>query len=71
MIDSRKPPPILKCPTCKTLYGPNMTKCSRCGGPLVVAPGPTRLAFVAHDLPAGRYRPGQSFTLGPPRFVDL
>ncbi len=54
MIDSRKKlPPILKCPTCKTLYGPKivdtsepMTTCSRCGGPLVPAPGPKRLPDV-------------------------
>ncbi len=46
MIDTRKPPPILKCPKCSTLYGPTMTACSRCQGPLVLAQGPKRLPDV-------------------------
>ena len=32
--------PILRCPECSMLYGPNMTECSNCGGPLVPALGP-------------------------------
>ncbi len=75
MIDPReKPLPILRCSTCSTLYGPNMQECSRCGGPLVPAPGPTRLPdvpFATRDLPAKTYRRGESFAVESPNKVDL
>ncbi len=31
---------IQKCPKCHVLFGPNIEKCSRCGGKLIEAPGP-------------------------------
>ena len=75
MIDSREQPlPILRCPSCSTLYGPNMKECSGCGGPLVPAPGPKRLPdvpFVTRDLPARTYKPDRAFPLPSPNKVDL
>ncbi len=42
MIDpnDRGDMPILRCPKCSTLFGPKMTECSNCGGPLVPAAKP-------------------------------
>lgn len=70
MIDSReKLPPILKCPKCSTLYGPNMKVCSRCKGPLVPALGPKRLPdvpFVTRAITPGSYDRDQPIAVGLP-----
>ena len=76
MIDPQETPlPILRCPTCSTLYGPTMTACAQCGGPLEPASGPMLqlpdVPFVTRDLPAKTYRRGESFTVESPNKVDL
>lgn len=76
MIDSQeKPLPILRCPQCSTLFGPNMQECSRCGGPLEPARGPMLqrpdVPFATRDLPARTYKRGESFAVESPNKVDL
>ncbi len=66
--------PILRCPECSRLYGPTMTACAWCGGPLVPATGPKQLPdvpFATRDLPAKTYRRGESFAVESPKKVYL
>lgn len=70
MIDPReKPPPLLRCPKCSVLYGPHMTKCSRCEGPL--EPALPDVPFATRDLPAGTYKRDVPFVLPSPNKIDL